>query len=300
MKLLNLIIVFLIVSSACNRKPREVIVIDPDNRTRPEAVEADTIYNPLKVAVSAILSPRETYESYEEIFRYISDEMGYPIEFHQRKTYTEINQMLEQGQLDFAFICSGAYIELDTTKGVELLAVPVSDGKPYYNAYIIVSESFAADSFEDLRGSRFVFTDQISNTGYFYPISRLKEMGEKSETFFESTMFTYGHDISIQLVAKGVADAASVNQLIFDYLKFYQPERIKDVRIIEVSPDFGNPPVVVSQRLTDDKRERLKRIFLTMHNIEDAKHLLDNLLIDRFIDGDDSDYNSIREMTKDL
>ncbi len=300
MRLLNLIIVILMLSPACNRKPREVIVIDPNNTARQAVVEADTIYNPLKVAVSAILSPRETYESYEDIFRYISDEMGYPVEFHQRKTYAEINQMLEAGQLDFAFICTGAYVELDFSKGVELLAVPVSGGRPSYNAYIIVSDAFAAKSFEDLKGSRFAFTDPLSNTGYVYALHRLKEFNETYESFFESTMFTYGHDISIQLVAKGVVDAATINQLIFDYLKVYHPERIEGVRIIEVSPDYGNPPVVISQRLKGEKREQLKQLFLSMHNNAEASSILDELLIDRFIEGEDDDYNSVREIKKGL
>ena len=300
MRLISLIIVIIILGSACNRKPREVIVIDPNNTARQDSVEADTIYNPLKVAVSAILSPKETYESYEEIFRFISDEMGYPIEFHQRKTYAEINQKLEDKFLDFAFICTGAYVELDTTKGVELLAVPVSAGRPYYNAYIIVSEAFAAESFEDLRGSRFAFTDPLSNTGYLYALHRLKEFNETTESFFESTMFSYGHDISIQLVAKGVVDAASINQLIFDYIKVYHPERIEGVRIIEVSPDYGNPPVVISQRLKGEKREQLKQLLLSMHNNTEASSILDDLLIDRFIEAEDDDYNSVREMKQGL
>ncbi|MBW6479755.1 MAG: phosphate/phosphite/phosphonate ABC transporter substrate-binding protein [Bacteroidales bacterium] len=300
MRLINLIIVIIILGSACNRKPREIIVIDPNNTARQTAVETDSVYNPLKVAVSAILSPKETYESYEEIFRYISDEMGFPIEFHQRKTYAEINQMLEDELLDFAFICTGAYVELDETKGVELLAVPVSGGRAEYNAYIIVSEAFAAEDFADLRGSRFAFTDPLSNTGYFYSLHRLKELNETPESFFESTMFSYAHDISIQLVSKGVVDAASVNQLIYDYLKTFQPERIEGVRIIEVSPNYGNPPVVISQRLKGEKREQLKQLLLSMHTVNEARSILDGLLIDRFIEGDDEDYNSARVMNKDL
>ena len=300
MRLINLIIVILIFCSACNRKPREVIVIDPNNTARQVAVETDSVYNPLKVAVAAILSPKETYESYEDIFRFISDEMGYPIEFHQRKTYAEINQMLEDELLDFAFICTGAYIELDESKGVELLAVPVSGGRTDYNAYIIVSEAFAAEDFEDLRGSRFAFTDPLSNTGYFYALHRLNELNETPESFFESTMFSYAHDISIQLVSKGVVDAATVNQLIFDYLKAFQPERIEGVRVIEVSPGYGNPPVVVSQRLKGEKREQLKQLFISMHTVNEAKSILDGLLIDRFIEGDDENYNSARVMNKEL
>jgi len=301
MRLLKLLIVFVIVVSACNRKPREVIIINPDDYSaRQEINESEAVYNPIKVAVAAILSPQETFESYEMIFHHLSEELDIPIEFHQRRTYAEVNKMLETGQLDFAFICTGAYAELDKSKGLELLVTPVSRGTPFYHAYIIAQKSFVAESFGDLRGATFAFSDPLSNTGYFYPKFRLNEMGETPETFFESTMFSYAHDISIQLVAKGVVEAASVNKLIFDYLSLHNPERIEGAKIIDVSPPFGNPPVVVSNRMEAEKRERIREILLSIHEKENMQMVLQNLLIDKFVVGDDAYYESIREMLSNL
>ncbi len=300
MRLLQLIVLVAVIS-ACNRNPREVIIIDPDNDiSSQETIESTDVYNPLRVAVSAILSPQETFESYEMLFQHISEELDLPVEFHQRRTYAEINKMLETGQLDFAFICTGAYAELDKSKGVELLATLVSHGVPFYNAHIIAQKSFVADSFEDLRHATFAFTDPLSNTGYFYPVFRLKELGETPESFFESTMFSYAHDISIQLVAKGVVEAASVNKLIYDYLALHQPERIEEIKIIEISPPFGNPPVVVSTRMDDEKKEKTRKLLLSMHENEKMQMVLQNLLIDSFIEGDDTYYESVREMLLNL
>jgi len=300
MRIINLIIIATFIGFSCNRSPREVIIIDPNTVNDEATLEPRTQYSPLKVAASAILSPQETFESYEMIFDYISEDLGVPIEFHQRRTYAEINNMLETGHLDFAFICAGAYVELDKSKGLELLAIPVSSGVAFYNAYIITQKSFVADSFEDLRNATFAFSDPISNTGYFYPKFRLKEMGETPETFFGSTMFSYAHDISIQLVAKGVVEAASVNKLIYDYIAIHYPERIEEVKIIEVSPPFGNPPVVVSNRMEPEKMEQVRKLLLSMHENQNTQPFLRNLLIDRFIEGDDSYYEGLREMTSYL
>jgi phosphonate transport system substrate-binding protein len=301
MSKLYLLIILSFFLISCNQTPRDVMVIDPAQADVNRQLHvADQDYKSLKVAVSAILSPRETFESYEDIFRYISTEIGMPIEFHQRKTYQEINTMLEDGQLDFAFICSGAYIELDFEKGVELFSAPVSGGDKFYKAYIITHKNFAAEKLEDLENATFAFTDPLSNTGYLYVKHRLSQLDVDYNTFFQSTMFTNGHDISIQMVAKGIVEAASVSHLVYEYLKEKSPERVENVKVIEVSEDFGMPPVVVTSRMDKAMRERIAELFATMHNDRNAREFLDELRIDRFIDAKDEYYNSIRQMRETM
>ncbi len=287
---------------ACNQSPRDVKVVDPTQTNASQQPRmADQNYRPLKVAVSAILSPRETFGSYEDIFRHISLQLDIPIEFHQRKTYREINEMLEAGQLDFAFICSGAYAELDLDKGVELFASPISNGEKYYKAYIITHENFRAETLEDLQSATFAFTDPLSNTGYLYIKYRLLEMGMDYNAFFGSTVFTNGHDVSIQMVSKGIVEAASVSNLVFEYLKEKSPERVENVKVIEVSKDFGMPPVVVTSRMDAKMREKITELFAHMHQDTNAGTFMEELLIDRFIlNPKDEDYNSIREMRDSL
>lgn len=300
------ILFFAILSSflilACNQTPRDVQMVDPDKTDASHQPRmADQDYRPLKVAVSAILSPKETFESYEDIFRHISKELDIPIEFHQRRTYQEINTMLEEGLLDLAFICSGAYVELNPDKGVELFAAPVNNGDKYYRAYIIAHENFRAESLEELNRATFAFTDPLSNTGYLYVKHRLMKMGTDYDSFFGSSVFTNGHDISIQMVSKGIVEAASVSHLVFEYLRENSPERIENVKVIEVSEDFGMPPVVVSSRMDAQLREQISAIFAQMHLDRNASIFMEELLIDRFIlNPDDEDYNSIREMRDSL
>ncbi len=296
-----LIISGLFLLVGCQRQPRNVQIVDFENTMEEQhASIADKPAQSLKVAVSAILSPKETYDLYEQIFRYISDKMDRDIEFIQRKTYQEINQMLEDGALDFAFICSGAYIELNAASGVELLAIPVSNNKPLYQAYIIVPERSEANTFEDLKQQSFAFTDPISNTGHLYALYRLHEMNEPKDRFFSSTLFTHGHDISIQMVAKGLVEGATIDGLVYEYLKTREPERVKDVKIIEKSEYFGIPPVVVTNRLDKQSQEQIREIFLHIHEDPEARDLINSLLIDKFIKGDDKKYNSIRQMKASL
>ena len=295
----NFVLFFLLIAMtlSCSRTPGDVKTIDPgETYSEDQGDRAVDGYKPLRVAVSAILSPQETYENYEAFFDYISQEMEMPVEFHQRQTYAEINQMLEQGQLDFAFICTGAYVDLDPASGLELLAIPVTRGKAFYKAYIITQTTFQAQGFEDLRSASFAFTDPLSNTGYLYALSRLNEIGETPERFFDSTIFTYAHDTSIQMVSKGVVEAATVNQLIFDYTKVHYPEIINNVKVIEKSEAFANPPVVITDRLNHDDKNKLIRLFMSMHQHPQGKLLLNDLAIDKFVEAKDADYDSVRAM----
>jgi phosphonate transport system substrate-binding protein len=293
---------FFIFFASCNPSPRDVKVIDASDA---EPVDINQVRNlhpgrTLKVAVSPILSPRETYHSYEDLFRYVSDKTGIPIEFHQRRTYQEINRMLEAGQLDFAFICSGAYVELDKEKGTGILAVPECNGSRFYKSYIIINESSSAREFDDLQDASFAFTDPMSNSGYLYVRHRLQQKGENPESFFGSTIYTYGHDLSIQMVRRGIVEAAGVSNMVFEYLNAKDPERVSNIRVLEVSEDFGMPPVVYSKRMSTELREEIRRLFMQMHMDTSASTILNDLLIDRFHPGNDDEYNSIRLMQQQI
>lgn len=250
----------------------------------------------LKVAVSAMLSPRETFSAYQELIRYIGDKLNVPVEFHQRRTYAEINEMIEKGQLDFAFICSGAFVQLDNDSGFEILAVPVTHGKTYYQAYVIVPSSSPAREFRDLKGMNFAYTDLLSNTGYLYPLYRIAMEKEDPGTFFSSTVFTNAHDVSIQMVARRVVDGAGVNSQVFDYLKETEPDRIRDVKVIEISENFGLPPVVASYRMDNELKMKVRKILINMHHDDRGRELITSLLIERFLEGNDGDYEGIRAM----
>ncbi|UCG11591.1 MAG: PhnD/SsuA/transferrin family substrate-binding protein [Deltaproteobacteria bacterium] len=63
----------------------------------------------LRVAVAAMISPRETFFNYRQLLEYIGGHLSQDIELVQRKTYREINELLRKGEIDLAFICSGPY-----------------------------------------------------------------------------------------------------------------------------------------------------------------------------------------------
>jgi len=253
---------------------------------------------PLRIAIAAMISPEETITVYKELMDYIAAKLGRPVEMKQRRTYQEVNDMLGTGKLDAAILCSGTYVHARRQYRVELLAVPVINGSPTYRSYIIVPAGSALASFEELRNKRFAFTDPLSTSGYLYPVYYLVAHKLKFATFFSKTIFTYSHDNSIEAVAEGVADGAAVDSLIYDYLQRTQPALIARTRIIHRSPPFGAQPVGVPRDLDPETKWALRDLFLGLHQDPAAQGVLRRLGVDRFIPGDDSLYDGIREMLR--
>lgn len=305
-KKVNLVFIYLIfsliaITSGCIEKQEKLnlsIVQEPDIRKDDTAV---------KVAIASVVSPKESYAYYEEMIQYISQRLGGPVKTVQRRSYQEINQLIQNNEIDFAFVCSGAYIDDDgkTTSGLKLLVAPQVYGKTTYNSYIIVPNNSNYTDLLDLRGKKFAFSDPLSNSGKLYPTYRLALINETPDSFFgmdengrNNSFFTYSHDNSIIAVAEGLADGAAVDSLVYEYMKNTRPEIIAKTRIIEISPPFGIPPVVVSKDIDPFLEQRLKDIFLNMDKDEDGRKILSRVLVDRFVSINDNAYDSIREMRK--
>lgn len=251
----------------------------------------------IKIGVAAMISPKETAKYYGEMLNYIGEKIGKKVEIVQHEDYAKMDALLAKGIVNVAFICSGPYVKDHEKFSVELLVAPESYGKPFYNAYIIVHKDSAAKGLKDLKGKKFAFTDPLSNTGKIVPTYMIaKSFGVTPEKFFSSVMYSTSHDKSIEFVAKKTADGASVDSLIYDYTVKNNPVYSQLTKIIEKSPSYGIPPVVVNKNVDPKLKAALRDAFLTMHKDALGKKILSNLMIDKFIIPKDANYDSVREM----
>ncbi len=283
-------------AASCSEQRREPVFVDLSRREPIPAPAQANGYVALRLAVSAMTGPAQTFADYQDFIHYLGEQMGRPVVLKQRKTYQEINDMLSSGDLDAAFVCSGAYVRLRQHVDAPLLAVPVIDGNPFYSSYVLARLDSRIETFSDLQGRRFAFTDPLSNTGKLYPTYRLNLMGWTPERFFAHVIYTGSHDHSLQAVAQGVVDGAAVDGLVYDFLKRAAPGRVAGLKVIEKSEPFGAPPVVASPYFQPDLRASLQSHLLHMAEDSAGVAILRRLGIDRFVAGDDRSYDGIRKM----
>ncbi len=250
----------------------------------------------LRVAVAAMVSPKETFVYYRQLLDYLAGNLGWEVELVQRKTYGEISELIGKGQIDLAFVCSGPYAVGKDRYGFDLLATPEVAGSHFYRSYLIVNTDSAFQRLEDLRGRTFAFTDPDSHTGKLVPTHWLAELNEQPETFFGKTIYTYSHDNSILAVARGLVDGAAVDGLVWEYYQQRNPSLTAKTRVIRQSEPYGIPPVVASKVLSSELRERISQLLFAMHQDPNGRKILQELLIDRFVAPREEWYDTIRQM----
>ena len=293
----KLLLLLILVLTACSAIPQTEVVGNVDlNNLQPLPTPEEHQAVPLRVAVAAVISPKGTLESYSPFLDYLEAKLNRPVELIQRRTYLEINDLIERGEVDIAFVCTSAYVEGHDTFGMELLVAPQVNGRTTYNSILIVPADSQAQSIADLRGKVFAFTDPISLTGRVYPTSLVQALGFTPEEFFARTFFTYSHDEAIRAVASGVADGAAVDSLVYEFAVAHDPSLKDKIRIIHTSPNFGIPPVVVSPFTRPQVKAEIQSLFLGMVNDPDAQAVLLSIGVDRFVPIDDSAYDGVRAL----
>ena len=254
---------------------------------------------PLRIAVSTVLSPTDTIVYYRAIANYVGEKLGQPVILLQRKSYAEVALLLINGGADMAFLSTGSYSIYSNVEGTEPLVIQQRMGVPYYQSYIIVPKDSPINSVMEIRGATMAFTDPLSYSGHLYFASKLRERGETPEHFLGQFIYTYSHEKSLRAVSTKVVEAASIDSLIYEYARLRNPEIANGVKIIDISPPMGTGPVVIGNTINSEQRELLRKIFLHMHENSTLQPILQALLIDRFVPFQPELYENMRNVVQE-
>lgn len=288
----------LVLVAACSPDDQQPVKVNLSPSAPTAAAPAETPVKPLRIGMGGIITPKEGYRYYQQLQGYLAQQLGQPVQLVDRANYEELNRLLQSGGIDAAFVCAGPYVEGKQQFDMQLIAMPLVNGKSVYHAYIIVHKDSPIQNLSQLEGKSFAFTDPKSNSGKLVPTYMLAQLKTTPERFFSRRIFTYGHDNSIKAVAERHVDGASVDSLIWDYTARKYPHLTANTRVIATSDPYGIPPVVVRPGIDPALKQRLQQALLTVHENPEGKAILDGMLIDRFVPGDDRNYDSIRTMNR--
>lgn len=262
------------------------------------------VEKPIRIVMSAAFESNSGLDVYNDIFHYLGKKLGRKVEFISGFSYATINTMLDTGMVDVGFICGLPYtMKKDVPRPtIDLLLTPVMKDpkykdKPIYYSCIIVNKNSKFNNFKDLKNSRFVYTDEISNSGYNMPRAHLIDIDE-TDGFFSKVSRTGSHEGSIRLVALGKADVSAVDSLVYDYDVLNKSKYVPQTKVIKVLGPAGIPPIVISTKTSLLLRKKIQNILIGMKDDMDGKNILDKALVDRFVIVNDSNYDGIRRMNK--
>ncbi len=239
---------------------------------------------------------RENLRLFDRWAAYLTRRTGRSVSFVQRRSYQEITEMLAANEIQLAWICGYPFVRNRDPEYLELLAVPVFLGTPRYRSYVIVPSDSAYQDLRDLEGRVFAYSDPDSNSGYLVPRSILWQRSVNPDDYFRLTFFTYSHAETVQAVAERVADGGAVDSYVWEFLALNNPKMASRTRVIMQSGEFGFPPLVVRKDLDSQIRSRLREVLLGMTEDEEGRMLLNEMVLDGFVEGAPALYDSIRTL----
>ncbi|WP_428541464.1 PhnD/SsuA/transferrin family substrate-binding protein [Profundibacter sp.] len=228
-----------------------------------------------------------------------AEALGLPVELEQRRTYEEVTGLLLEGSVDAAWLCGYPYLQ--HRKSLELMAVPVWNGRPLYQSYLIAGSDNTATTLADLRGGTHAFSDPDSNSGYLVTASDLARMQERPDSFFKRTIFTFGHRNVVRAVGDGLVQSGSVDGYVWEALTKTEPDLTKRTKVISKSEWLGFPPFCTRADRAGEPAIRAMRLaLLDMGKTAQGMAALDLLQLDRMAAAQPSLYDGIAKRMREL
>lgn len=230
--------------------------------------------------------------------QYLQGKLHRSVEFVNSRKFADSMVQLHMEKLDFAWVTD--YPNTALKQQLRLLAVPLFKGRPFFSSYLIVPASDTqTTSLKQLKGTVLVFADPHSNSHIEHRYALLKA-GEDPGRYFRKVFFTLSHRESIDAVILGLANAAEVDNFVWDSLAKGHPELALQTRIVAQSQEFGAPPLVANHFVSKEEFAEMQSVLIGMAHDPEGMKLLKRMNLDGFIPGEAKVYESLVQMKKAL
>ena len=223
---------------------------------------------------------------------FLDKELNVDTKLRNSSDYSGVIQGLLGGKVDVVLSMSPssyASVYINNPKAVDIVGIAVDDKDQSrgYHSVVIVKADSPYKTLDDLKGKAFGFADPDSTSGYLIPNHAFKEKfggnaDNKYNNTFSSVTFSGGHEQDILGVLNNQFDGAVTwSSLVGDYNSGYSsgafgrlirmdhPDLMKQIRIIWQSPLIPNGPLLVSNKLPADFKQKVVE---TIQKLDKEQH----------------------------
>lgn len=240
---------------------------------------------------------------------YLSQRLEARVSFVSRDQYQAVHDLLFNGQIDAAWTCGYPFVRFHSQ--LQLLAVPLYQGQPLYQSYLIRPLTRKAGGkggsrgkvgvrgWADMSGRVFAYSDPLSNSGWLVAQGEFAaaRIGPRD---LKRTFFAHGHRNVADAVASHLADAGSIDGYVWETMRLQGMPGAMQTEVIWKSRPHGFPPLVTAADTALPKLEVLRQSLLGMPNDEAGRALLKSLNLDGFIAGQPGIFDSIRQLARSV
>lgn len=246
-------------------------------------------------------NPAEVLNAVRPFAQLLGRRSGFEQEVEVVTSREEVSRRFKDHSLDMAVVSEVDYIRLQKEMGVRPLVRPVKGGRDTVSGVLLVRKDGGIDRVEDLKGRRFAQVFNRSDLTHFLGKIIFKRHGVLgTDSFFGGVEEVSKAASSIYSVFMKKADACVVTDLLFDLMADLNPQIKNDLKILVQTESVANAPIFVRKDLPDDMGFKIKKTLLETTEVPEGKQLLMIFKFSRMVEAKDADYDSLRNMLKEL
>jgi phosphonate transport system substrate-binding protein len=267
---------------------------------------------PRALTISAIpdQDPEQLQRLYGLVARYLSEELGVPVEYRPVTDYTASVTAFRRGDLDAVFF--GGLTGVQAREQVPG-AVPLAqrDVDERFRSVFVAHAGSGVGPIADvaglaqLRGHSLTFGSETSTSGRLMPQSFLLQAGVTPDDLAGPVGFSGSHDATIQLVASGAYEVGALNSSVWDARM--AAGRVDTAAVTEVfrTPTYHDYHWVARPDLDEafgaGFTDRLRAAFLALDPADpEEKAVLDLFTAGAFIPTEPTNYDAIEAVAGEL
>ncbi len=267
-------------------------------------IQAQDCDNPKTIRLSLI--PKKKPESqaieYQPLVKALEDSLQRPVELVLMPSYGAVVEGLLSAGIDLAELGPASYAQAKARdEGITAFASlmqhpgPHTESKESYHSLLVVRRDKKFDGLASLRGGSLSLIDPASTSGALIPRQAIKKLtGMPLERYFGRITFAGSHDRAIQVVQKGLVDAAFVSSSRLDEALRRGNVGPNEIVVQWKSSPIHHDPFVFRSKLCQPVIDKIKQVFF--QNSAALQEMFRSMNAEGFKPVQDEQYQDIREI----
>ena len=241
----------------------------------------------------------EVAGAWQRLFQWSADEADVPLVYVAHAPPEPLETLWLRPDLGCAFMCGYPYATWreEAASQPRLVAGPLPspsryEGRAVYCTDIVVHGDSAHSTIDGLRGTRFGYTVEHSQSGWQAPRKFFaRRAHDAGGAWFRAIVGPLRTPRAVvDALLEGRIDAGPLDSWWHDLLKRHEPATAAHLRVIASTPMTPVPPLVCAHGIADATRRRLATAFEHVADAPPLQELRDRLLLRGFATVDAGDY----------
>ncbi|WP_035075842.1 phosphate/phosphite/phosphonate ABC transporter substrate-binding protein [Maridesulfovibrio zosterae] len=248
-------------------------------------------------------SHKVSYLRHSRLIDYLAKETGLRIRQVFPDTFEEHRNMVDRGEIDISFSNPMTYIRIANSGAKAFARIIEPSGSPTFRGQIITrKDNRSIRNLKDCIGKSWIAVDPLSAGGYLYPLGLFYENGITTSDFREIS-FAPGpggkQEKAVLAVYAGKYDIASIREGTLEIVK--DKININKIRIIAETKPYPGWVYAARKGLDPEVIQKISNAMFKM-SMDDPKQarILSQAGMRGIIPARDNDYDSVRELSKEL